>query len=383
MDITVIIAKVREIMEEWFALKENVPTKTSDIINNSGFITSSHTHGNISSDGKIGNSSGKTIMTGADGVLQATYLGTNNVMLSTVNENMENLGVEQEADQDHVNLVYASAITNKENNSNKTNTISSSSTKIQYPSAKAVYDKLPISKIPTIDVNDSSKYTIAFTNDEYYQDGYHQDDDGTSTVSLNSNNELVYETTSLYGELGYYYSTVFSESDYYTLSCKIKKPIGIYPGKDFAIMIGDEENAVRFFFGYYNISGEIYNDSNAKFLSDNIVNARNYTNISITRNGDLWTLDYNDGEYVNTLSSAGIDIPNKWILCDMEWHGASGNVYVKDLNLKYNNQCIADLIYPVGSIYMNVNSTSPETLFGGKWEQITLETNDYKWKRIQ
>ena len=67
----------------------------------------------------------------------------------------------------------------------------------------------------------------------------------------------------------------------------------------------------------------------------------------------------------------------------MEWHGASGNVYVKDLNLKYNNQCIADLIYPVDSIYMNVNNTNPETLFGGKWEQITLETNDYKWKRIQ
>ena len=32
---------------------------------------------------------------------------------------------------------------------------------------------------------------------------------------------------------------------------------------------------------------------------------------------------------------------------------------------------IFDLIYPVGSIYMSVNSTSPETLFGGSWERIT------------
>lgn len=31
---------------------------------------------------------------------------------------------------------------------------------------------------------------------------------------------------------------------------------------------------------------------------------------------------------------------------------------------------IADLIYPVGSIYMSVNSTSPATLFGGEWERI-------------
>ncbi len=29
-----------------------------------------------------------------------------------------------------------------------------------------------------------------------------------------------------------------------------------------------------------------------------------------------------------------------------------------------------DNVYPVGSIYMNVNSTNPGTLFGGTWEQI-------------
>ena len=31
---------------------------------------------------------------------------------------------------------------------------------------------------------------------------------------------------------------------------------------------------------------------------------------------------------------------------------------------------IANLIYPIGSIYMSVNSTSPATLFGGTWEQM-------------
>lgn len=31
---------------------------------------------------------------------------------------------------------------------------------------------------------------------------------------------------------------------------------------------------------------------------------------------------------------------------------------------------VLDLVYPVGSIYMSVNSTSPATLFGGTWVQI-------------
>ncbi len=35
-----------------------------------------------------------------------------------------------------------------------------------------------------------------------------------------------------------------------------------------------------------------------------------------------------------------------------------------------NTSAIADLIYPVGSIYMSVNAASPKTLFGGEWEQI-------------
>lgn len=41
-----------------------------------------------------------------------------------------------------------------------------------------------------------------------------------------------------------------------------------------------------------------------------------------------------------------------------------------ELNAKVNTSDLIDLIYPVGSIYMSVNSTNPSTLFGGTWEQI-------------
>ena len=39
-------------------------------------------------------------------------------------------------------------------------------------------------------------------------------------------------------------------------------------------------------------------------------------------------------------------------------------------NLKINNVSILDIIYPIGSIYMSMNITSPSLLFGGTWVRI-------------
>lgn len=41
-----------------------------------------------------------------------------------------------------------------------------------------------------------------------------------------------------------------------------------------------------------------------------------------------------------------------------------------DWELEVHGKTIVDLIYPVGSIYMSVNATSPATLFGGSWTQL-------------
>lgn len=38
---------------------------------------------------------------------------------------------------------------------------------------------------------------------------------------------------------------------------------------------------------------------------------------------------------------------------------------------KLMKEGMLDIVYPVGAIYLSVNNTSPATLFGGTWEQIT------------
>lgn len=38
--------------------------------------------------------------------------------------------------------------------------------------------------------------------------------------------------------------------------------------------------------------------------------------------------------------------------------------------VKFSGKALFDIVYPVGSIYMSVSSTSPAILFGGTWEQI-------------
>ena len=45
-------------------------------------------------------------------------------------------------------------------------------------------------------------------------------------------------------------------------------------------------------------------------------------------------------------------------------------VNADNLNKMVGKSDLLDLIYPVGSIYMSVNNTSPATLFGGTWEAI-------------
>ena len=57
------------------------------------------------------------------------------------------------------------------------------------------------------------------------------------------------------------------------------------------------------------------------------------------------------------------------LVIDGEMSDTSNNPVSNKVIKKYVDNMV-DLIYPVGSIYMSANDTSPSTLFGGKWERI-------------
>lgn len=43
---------------------------------------------------------------------------------------------------------------------------------------------------------------------------------------------------------------------------------------------------------------------------------------------------------------------------------------------------MANAIYPVGCVYSSMDSTSPQTLFGGEWTSIATSTG-YAWQRTK
>ena len=56
-----------------------------------------------------------------------------------------------------------------------------------------------------------------------------------------------------------------------------------------------------------------------------------------------------------------------------------GNDLKVNHDIRENINQIILKTYPVGSVYISFNNKSPQTLFGGTWEQLV---NEYIWKRI-
>ena len=114
MDITIIITKLKEEMKKFFAAKEDVPTKTSDLINDNDFATTT------------------SIPTKTSDLINDNDFATTTSIPTKTSDLVNDVGF----------LIEHQDITNKENISNKTTSLSSSNTDTQYPSAKATYNAL-------------------------------------------------------------------------------------------------------------------------------------------------------------------------------------------------------------------------------------------------
>lgn len=93
-----------------------------------------------------------------------------------------------------------------------------------------------------------------------------------------------------------------------------------------------------------------FKDAFTKDYDDLNLSLNNASFDSISSNNNSFSLDEQGNLTVNSISCNSINSVNG--------------------NNNLNASAVCDLIYPVGSIYLSIGSTSPATLFGGSWEKI-------------
>lgn len=93
-----------------------------------------------------------------------------------------------------------------------------------------------------------------------------------------------------------------------------------------------------------------FKDAFTKTGDDLNLEVNNASVDSLSSNNNTFSLDENGNLVVNSISCNSINS-----------NTGGGNL---------DPSAVCNLIYPVGSIYLSVNTTSPATLFGGTWERI-------------
>ena len=86
-------------------------------------------------------------------------------------------------------------------------------------------------------------------------------------------------------------------------------------------------------------------------------------------------LDYIVNAFTKTENNVNLEVDNLSVGCITSKNNnfeldSEGNLTVKTFKIGGLEQNLLNLVYPVGSIYMSVGSSSPSLLFGGTWEKI-------------
>lgn len=180
-----------------FEDKPTIPTKTSDLTNDGDgttgvtYVTSddsrltdnrtptSHTHGNLTNDGKVGSASGKIITTGTGGAIQASSsLGAGVIQDSNAHSN---IGSSANATQETINSNIDTALSNKADSSSLSNyvltskilsDISTATDNTQLVGAKELKDEMDAlrGEVPTgveLTANKKSSWSSTTTDTNY------------------------------------------------------------------------------------------------------------------------------------------------------------------------------------------------------------------------
>lgn len=157
----------------------------------------------------------------------------------------------------------------------------------------------------------------------------------------------------------------------YLLDASVIEEINSYP-----IILFEGENYI-----YTNYNGIDIELVYAKDTDENkmILNSAIYYSHKMNNTGDF-SLDniYFKDAFTKTNDKLNLDIDSINISCLTSKNNKfsldeDGNLVVNSITFNENNisnTSIYDQIYPVGSIYLSVNSTNPTNLFGGAWTQL-------------
>lgn len=79
--------------------------------------------------------------------------------------------------------------------------------------------------------------------------------------------------------------------------------------------------------------------------------------------------------FTKTENNVNLEVDNLTVGCITSKNNnfeldSEGNLTVKTFKIGELEQNLLNLVYPVGSVYMSVGSSSPALLFGGTWEKI-------------